>query len=188
MRTRNGISEKTVRAFFCFAPLAMVLAAAAVPRGQAPHHGVVAPLTSVKLESDGQPACLKGAGERRSEYRAIHVSSGSRSGVRGALALSHGGRTIDRSAGRCVDRDGRHVRSNSGPWRLRHDARQGHALVHLPVERRLPDVRDVRQQVRHRVGQAAEVSFVFFTTSTPTQPDDTLLFKAKDNARSFPIS
>jgi quercetin dioxygenase-like cupin family protein len=61
MKEMKGISEKTVRAFFCFAPLAMVLISAASPRAQAPHHGVVAPLTSVKLESDGQPACLKGA-------------------------------------------------------------------------------------------------------------------------------
>ena len=61
MEKMNGISEKAVRAFFCFAPLVMVLAAVALPRAQGLHHGVVAPLASVKLESDGQPACLKGA-------------------------------------------------------------------------------------------------------------------------------
>lgn len=57
----NTISETAIRAFLCFAPLVMVLAAPAVPRAQTARHGVVAPLAGAKLESDGQPACLKGA-------------------------------------------------------------------------------------------------------------------------------
>jgi quercetin dioxygenase-like cupin family protein len=57
----NTISGKTAKILFLLAPLVMVVAASAVRSAQAPHHGVVTPLASAKLESDGQPACLKGA-------------------------------------------------------------------------------------------------------------------------------
>lgn len=59
MRKMNAVSGRTRKMFFGLSPLAIVFAVAAVPRAQAPHHGVVAPLSSVKLESDGQPGCLK---------------------------------------------------------------------------------------------------------------------------------
>jgi quercetin dioxygenase-like cupin family protein len=49
--------------FLCLAPLALVLAAVASLQGQTPHHGVVMPLASAKLVSDGEPACLKAAVE-----------------------------------------------------------------------------------------------------------------------------
>ena len=39
----------------------VVVVAAASPQGKAPPHGVVIPLESAKLTSDGQPACLKTA-------------------------------------------------------------------------------------------------------------------------------
>lgn len=61
MKKMNAISGKTTKMLFLLAPLAMVVAASAVPSAQAPHQGVVTPLASAKLESDGQPACLKGA-------------------------------------------------------------------------------------------------------------------------------
>jgi quercetin dioxygenase-like cupin family protein len=54
-------SGKTTRLFLCLALLAMLLAAVAASPGQTAHHGVVTPLASVKLTSDGQPACLKSA-------------------------------------------------------------------------------------------------------------------------------
>jgi quercetin dioxygenase-like cupin family protein len=61
MKKINAMSGKRIRIFFWLAPLGMVLAAAAgSPRTQVPHHGVVTPLASAKLESDGQPGCLKG--------------------------------------------------------------------------------------------------------------------------------
>lgn len=49
------------RIMLCFAPLAIFLAAVTSSRGQTGHHGVVTPLASAKLASDGQPACLKSA-------------------------------------------------------------------------------------------------------------------------------
>jgi quercetin dioxygenase-like cupin family protein len=62
MKKVNAISGKTTKLLFLLAPLGMALAAAmGSPRVQGPHHGVVTPLASAKLESDGQPACLKGA-------------------------------------------------------------------------------------------------------------------------------
>ena len=39
----------------------MLLAAVAASQGQTAHHGIVTPLASAKLTSDGQPACLKSA-------------------------------------------------------------------------------------------------------------------------------
>jgi quercetin dioxygenase-like cupin family protein len=59
MKKMTVTSGKTTRMFLRFAPLAIVLAAVASLQGQTPHHGVVTPLDSVKLTSDGQPACLK---------------------------------------------------------------------------------------------------------------------------------
>jgi quercetin dioxygenase-like cupin family protein len=59
MKKITEISEKTKKMLLYFAPMAILLAAVASSRGQTPHHGVVTPLDSVKLTSDGQPACLK---------------------------------------------------------------------------------------------------------------------------------
>jgi len=62
MKKMSVIPNKTTRIFFSLAPLAILLAAVvASPRAQTPPHGVVAPLSTLKLESDGQPACLKSA-------------------------------------------------------------------------------------------------------------------------------
>jgi quercetin dioxygenase-like cupin family protein len=61
MRRISISSAKTMRTFLCLAPLLIVLAAVAALRGQTPHHGVVTPLASAKLASDGAPACLKSA-------------------------------------------------------------------------------------------------------------------------------
>lgn len=61
MRKMNFIYGKTARMFFCIGPLLLALVAVASPREQAPRHGVVTPLASAKLASDGQPACLKSA-------------------------------------------------------------------------------------------------------------------------------
>jgi quercetin dioxygenase-like cupin family protein len=62
MKKMSASSGKTTRMLLCFAPLAIVLAAvAASSQGQTAPHGVVTPLASAKLTSDGQPACLKSA-------------------------------------------------------------------------------------------------------------------------------
>jgi quercetin dioxygenase-like cupin family protein len=61
MKNRSVIPGKTTRMFLCFAPLVIVLAAVASLQGQTPHHGVVTPLASAKLASDGEPVCLKSA-------------------------------------------------------------------------------------------------------------------------------
>jgi quercetin dioxygenase-like cupin family protein len=64
MKKINAISVKTTRFVLCFAPLAMFLVAAvASSPAQAPHQGVVIPLSSAKLVSDGEPTCLKVARE-----------------------------------------------------------------------------------------------------------------------------
>jgi quercetin dioxygenase-like cupin family protein len=52
---------KTNKMFLCFAPLMIVLAAVVSLEGQTSRHGVVTPLASAKLTSDGAPPCLKGA-------------------------------------------------------------------------------------------------------------------------------
>jgi quercetin dioxygenase-like cupin family protein len=53
--------EKITKTFLRIAPIVIVLAAVATSQSQTPHHGVVTPLGSAKLASDGQPACLKSA-------------------------------------------------------------------------------------------------------------------------------
>jgi quercetin dioxygenase-like cupin family protein len=55
-------SEKPTKAVFGFAPFAILLAVVVAPLfAQAPQHGVVTPLSSAKLSSDGAPACLSSA-------------------------------------------------------------------------------------------------------------------------------
>jgi len=61
MRKMSVISAKTTRMFLCFAPFLVVLAVVASSLGQTPHPGVVTPLASAKLASDGEPPCLKSA-------------------------------------------------------------------------------------------------------------------------------
>jgi quercetin dioxygenase-like cupin family protein len=61
MKKMGGISKKTARMVLCSAPLLMVLAAVVSSQGQTPQHGVVTPLGTAKLSSDGAPSCLKGA-------------------------------------------------------------------------------------------------------------------------------
>jgi quercetin dioxygenase-like cupin family protein len=62
MKKINVISAKSTKLLFCLALLTILFATtAASPQNQTPHHGVVAPLSTLKLESDGQPACLRGA-------------------------------------------------------------------------------------------------------------------------------
>jgi len=61
MRKKAITSGKNTKIFFCIAPLLIALAAVSSLQGQAPHHGVVTPLASAKLTSDGAPACLKAA-------------------------------------------------------------------------------------------------------------------------------
>ncbi len=61
MRRISISAAKTTRKFLCLAPLLIVLAAVASSQGQTPHHGVVTPLASAKLASDGAPASLKSA-------------------------------------------------------------------------------------------------------------------------------
>ena len=61
MKKMSLVSPRTARMFFCIAPLLIILAAVVTSHGQTSHHGVVTPLASAKLVSDGQPACLKSA-------------------------------------------------------------------------------------------------------------------------------
>jgi quercetin dioxygenase-like cupin family protein len=61
MNKITAISDKTKKMLLYLAPLTILLAAVSSSRAQAPHHGVVTPLASAKLASDGQPACLKSA-------------------------------------------------------------------------------------------------------------------------------
>ena len=61
MKTMSVIRREITGVFLCTAPLIIVLAAVRSPEGQGPHHGVLTPLASAKLASDGQPACLKSA-------------------------------------------------------------------------------------------------------------------------------
>ena len=49
------------RILLSLTPVAILLAAVTSSRSQTTHHGVVTPLASAKLASDGQPACLKSA-------------------------------------------------------------------------------------------------------------------------------
>jgi quercetin dioxygenase-like cupin family protein len=56
-----AIPKISARIFLSLAPLAIVLAAVASSQSQTPHHGVVTPLSSAKLASDGEPPCLKSA-------------------------------------------------------------------------------------------------------------------------------
>jgi quercetin dioxygenase-like cupin family protein len=57
----NTISKKAARLFICLAACLLALPIAAFLQGETPHHGVVTPLASARLTSDGAPACLKGA-------------------------------------------------------------------------------------------------------------------------------
>jgi quercetin dioxygenase-like cupin family protein len=59
MRKMSVISEKTRKMFLCATPLLIVFAAVASSEGQIARHGVVTPLASAKLASDGAPSCLK---------------------------------------------------------------------------------------------------------------------------------
>jgi quercetin dioxygenase-like cupin family protein len=61
MKNIGSIPRKTAKTLLNLAPLAMLLIVAASSPAQAPHHGVVKPLSSAKLTSDGQPPCLKSA-------------------------------------------------------------------------------------------------------------------------------
>ena len=66
MKKMNGISGRTLKMILCLAPLAILLVAVGTPsreqgQGQTAPHGVVIPLASAKLASDGEPACLKAA-------------------------------------------------------------------------------------------------------------------------------
>ena len=61
MNKITAISEKTKKMLLYLATVAILLAAVASSLAQAPHHGVVTPLSSTNLASDGQPACLKSA-------------------------------------------------------------------------------------------------------------------------------
>jgi len=61
MNKITAISEKTKKMLLYLATVAILLAAVASSLAQAPHHGIVTPLSSAKLASDGQPACLKSA-------------------------------------------------------------------------------------------------------------------------------
>ena len=61
MKKMNFVSGKTAWVFLCLVPLLIVFVAVASLRGQTSPHGVVTPLASATLVSDGQPACLKSA-------------------------------------------------------------------------------------------------------------------------------
>ena len=61
MRRINVSPTKTTRTFLCAGIFLVVLAGVVSLRGQTPRHGVVTPLASAKLTSDGAPACLKAA-------------------------------------------------------------------------------------------------------------------------------
>ena len=61
MKKTRILPCNTTRLILCLAPLAILLAAVTSSRSQTAHHGVVTPLASAKLASDGQPACLKSA-------------------------------------------------------------------------------------------------------------------------------
>jgi quercetin dioxygenase-like cupin family protein len=61
MNKITAISDKTKKMLLYLATVTILLAAVAVSPGQTTHHGVVTPLTSANLASDGQPACLKSA-------------------------------------------------------------------------------------------------------------------------------
>lgn len=62
MKIIDVITARTSRLVIYCAPFVLLVVAAVVSSStQAPHHGVVTPLASAKLISDGQPACLKGA-------------------------------------------------------------------------------------------------------------------------------
>jgi quercetin dioxygenase-like cupin family protein len=56
------LSGKPAKIFSCVASFVVLIVAVVAPiSAQAPHHGVVTPLSSAKLSSDGAPACLSSA-------------------------------------------------------------------------------------------------------------------------------
>jgi quercetin dioxygenase-like cupin family protein len=58
------LSRKLAEIFFCLVPFVILFVAVVAPiSAQAPQHGVVTPLSSAKLTSDGAPACLSSAVE-----------------------------------------------------------------------------------------------------------------------------
>jgi quercetin dioxygenase-like cupin family protein len=61
MRKISIISEETTRMILGIALLLIVLIVVASSQGQTPRHGVVTPLASARLVSDGEPPCLKSA-------------------------------------------------------------------------------------------------------------------------------
>jgi quercetin dioxygenase-like cupin family protein len=63
MKNRVVKSRKITGLLLGLASLAIILAAVVSLHGQAPHPGVVTPLSAAKLVFDGEPACLKVARE-----------------------------------------------------------------------------------------------------------------------------
>jgi quercetin dioxygenase-like cupin family protein len=62
MKKTSLLPGETSKIFFAFAPFLILFVALVAPiSAQAPQHGVVTPLASAKLSSDGDPACLSSA-------------------------------------------------------------------------------------------------------------------------------
>src|SRR5713226_5503726 len=97
-------------------------------------------------------------GKRRPEHRPLHRHHESDAQVRGSSALSHRGRAVDHCERKCFHRNGRDEGYRARSRRLRHDAQQGPALVHVHRQRRMPDVRHLRPRLRHRVAQANQIA------------------------------
>ncbi len=65
--------------------------------------------------------------------------------------------------------------SDAWPRRLCFDAQQSHALLYLQIKEYLPDVRDVRPHVRHRVGKAGEVTLITVRRQIPRRQSSSFL-------------
>jgi quercetin dioxygenase-like cupin family protein len=62
MKTNHTLSRRLIRKCLCVASFALLfLAAAASLSSQEQHHGVVRPLSDVKIEQDADSKCLEGA-------------------------------------------------------------------------------------------------------------------------------
>ncbi len=121
-------------------------------------HGIVRRMADVKFAPDDDVKCLNGVvREWRPGHRSLDLCLEGDFRLRGGSALPHRGRTVDRGARRCSHRHAWHEGNASGARRLRHDARKGNALVHVHVQRRLPDVRNLRSHLRHRLGQRRKI-------------------------------
>jgi hypothetical protein len=90
--------------------------------------------------------------------------------VCGPSALSHRGRAVNHRKRECLYGNGRHARHRARSRRLRDDAQQGAALVHLHREGRMPDVRNVRSRLRHRLDQAQQIADLHLT-ETKLRPE-----------------